>query len=102
MVENIEYFIFYGPYKTIKNWPQTQRPFFDTSETLRAHDISRMAAQMKRGTKDEVNILLQGKGLDKRRETGEVKLLCALKLGAQEGGNLVRRYRPPEGLDDDD
>ena len=44
--------------------------FFDAAETLRAHDISRKTDQMKRDIKDEVNSLLQGKSLAKRRETG--------------------------------
>ena len=49
---------------------------------------------MKRGIEDEVNILLQGKGLVNRGATGEVKLLFALKLGGQEGGNRLENHVP--------
>ena len=49
---------------------------------------------MKRDIKDEVNSLLQGKGLEKSRGTGEVKLLRALKLGAQEGVNWLKNNVP--------
>ena len=40
-----------------------------------------MTAQKKIGIKDEVNTTLQGKGSAMGRETGELKVLCAVKLG---------------------
>ena len=33
---------------------------------------------------DDINILLLGKGSNKRRYTGKAKALCVLKLGGQE------------------
>ena len=45
-----------------------------------------MIYSIKRGIEDEVNRLLQGKGLVNRGATGEVKLLRELKFGGQEGG----------------
>ena len=54
---------------------------------------------MKRGIEDDVNSFLQGKGLVNRVATGEVKLLIALKLGCQEGGNRLEKSRSPEGLE---
>ena len=49
---------------------------------------------MKKGIEDEVNRLLQGKCLVNRGVTGEVKLLRALKLGVQEGGNWLENHVP--------
>ena len=53
-----------------------------------------MTDQIKRGIEDELNRLLQGKGLVDRKTTGEVKLLRALKLGGQEGGNWLENNVP--------
>ena len=49
---------------------------------------------MKRGIEDEVNSLLQVKGSLNMEATGEVKLLHALKLGGQEGGNWLENHVP--------
>ena len=49
---------------------------------------------MKRGIEDEVNSLLQVKGSLNMEATGEVKLLHALKLGGQEGGNRLEIMFP--------
>ena len=49
---------------------------------------------MKRGIKDDLNRLLQGNVLAKRRDTGEVKLLCALKLDGQEGISRSENHVP--------
>ena len=57
---------------------------------------------MKRGIEDEVNSLLQGKGLVNRGAPREVKSVHALKLGGKEGGKLVGKSRSPEGLEDSD
>ena len=62
-------------------WTQGQITFCDATATLRAHNINKMTAQKKIGIKDEVNITLQGKGSDMGRETVELKVLCAVKLG---------------------
>ena len=86
MAEHIEYPLFSGPCKNIKNCPQTQWNVCDSSATLRSDDISTMKDQMKRVIEDEVNSLLQGKGLVNRVATDEVKSLRALELGGQEGG----------------
>ena len=53
-----------------------------------------MTAQIKRGIEDEVNSLLQGKGLVNTGETDEVKSLRALKLDGQEGGNRLENHVP--------
>ena len=49
---------------------------------------------MKRGIEDEVNRIIQGKGLVNMGATGEVKSLRALKLGGQEGGNRLEIMFP--------
>ena len=54
---------------------------------LRADEISRMTAQTKRGIKDEVNILLQDKGLDNSRATVTLMALYALNLVGNESDN---------------
>ena len=84
MVENIEYHLYYVTYKTIKNWDATRRTFHDAAATLRSHEISKMTDQNKRAINDEINILILGKGSNKRRVTVDAKVLCALKLGVQE------------------
>ena len=71
------------PEKTNKNYPQDKRIFHDAEVTMRSHNIIGMAAQMKRGTKDEVNSLPPGKVLDNRRVTVEVNDMRAFKLGDQ-------------------
>ena len=53
-----------------------------------------MTDQIKRGIEDELNRILQGKGLVDRKTTGEVKSLRALKLGGQEGGNWLENNVP--------
>ena len=58
--------------------------FLDTTATLRAHEISKMMAQTRRAIDDEVNILLQGKGLEIRRETGKNKAWLVLNVGGPE------------------
>ena len=53
-----------------------------------------MQSPIKRCIEDEVNSLLQGKGLVNRVATGEVKSLRALKLGGQEGGDWLENQVP--------
>ena len=83
MVENIEDPLFYGPCESIKNWDTIRRTFRDAADTLLAHKISKMKSQTKRTIDDEVNTPLLSKGSNKRRSTGKIKALCALKLGGQ-------------------
>ena len=85
MAEKIEDPLFSGPCKNIKDWPQTQWKVCDTSATLHSNAISSMKYQIKIFIEDELNSLLQGRGLVNRGATGEVKSLHALKLGDQEG-----------------
>ena len=84
MVENIEYPIFIGPCKIIKNWDQYKCTFCGEAATLRARDISKITAHTKKEIKNEVNSLLLGSGYNKRRVTIEQKTLRALKLGDHE------------------
>ena len=94
MVKQIEDPLLSGPCKNIKNWPQAQWKFCDTSATLCSNAISRMPDQTKRGIEYEVNSLLHGEGLVNRGSIGEVKLLRALKLGGQEGVNSLENNVP--------
>ena len=80
MVEDIEDPVFSDPWKSIKNWDTIMHPFFDDGSTMQAYEISMMTAQTKRAIDDEVNSLLLVKGSNKRRENGNNKVLCVLKL----------------------
>ena len=84
MAENIEYHLFSVTYKNMKNWDDTRRNFHDDTASLWSHEISKMTDQTKRAINDEINILILGKGSNKRRVTIYAKVLCALKLGVQE------------------
>ena len=53
-----------------------------------------MMDKTNRGIEDEVNSLLNGKCSFKRRATGEVKAMRALKLGVPEAGNQLEDIFP--------
>ena len=72
---------FSGPCDSINNWNIIRRKFWYDAATLWAHEISKMMSQTKIVINDEVNVLLLGKGSNKRISTGETKVLRALKLG---------------------
>ena len=81
MVEHIEDPLLSGPCKSIKNWDIHRLMFCDAVAPLYAHEISKMMAQTKIAIDDEVNILLLGKGPNKRIATGKNNALRALILG---------------------
>ena len=76
MVQQIEDPLLSGTCKIIKNWDKAKSSFHDVAAMMRAHKISKMTDQTKRGIQEEVNRLLLGKDSNKRRATGEVKMLC--------------------------
>ena len=67
MVEHIEDSPFSRPCESIKNWDTIRGVFQDAAAMLWAYKISKMTAQTKIAIDDEVNILLLGKGSNKRR-----------------------------------
>ena len=70
MVEQIEDPLFSGTYEIINNWDQYKFKFCDATDTLRAHDISKITTHTKKATENEVNSLLLGCGSNKSRATG--------------------------------
>ena len=83
MVKHIEYPLFSGPCKVIKNQDTDRHTFRESTVNLRAYKISKMTAQNKRAIDNEINRLLLGKRSNNKRANGEAKALSALKLGEQ-------------------
>ena len=67
MVSQIEDPLFSGPCESIRNWPSGQKTFHDAAATLRGHEISKNVGRSKKEIESEVNILLMGNCLVKRR-----------------------------------
>ena len=78
MVEQIEDPIFSGPWESIKNWDKRKKEFCDTAAKLHTHQIGKWSGQTKKAIEMEVNSLLLGSGYNKRRATGEPKVLRRL------------------------
>ena len=86
MVSQIEDPLFSGPCESIRNWPSSQKTFHDAAATLRGHEISKCVGRTKKEIEGEVNSLLMGNCLVKRRETGEAKAIRGFRTG-DSGGN---------------
>ena len=94
MVEQIEYPLFSGTYKSINKCDKGKRTFHDTAVTLSAHEISKMMAHTKILIEYEVKRLLLEKGSKNRRVTGEVKTLRLFKLVGQEEKKILEGRGP--------
>ena len=94
MVEQIEYSLFSGTYKSINKCDKGKRTFHDTAVTLSAHEISKMMAHTKILIEYEVKSLLLEKGSKNRRVTGEVKTLRLFKLVGQEDKKILEDRGP--------
>ena len=84
LVSQIEYPLFSGPCKSIRNWASSRKTFCDAAATLRGHEISKNVGQTKKNIENEVNSLLMGNFSVKRRATGEAKAIMGFKTGGQE------------------